>query len=73
MVGAASNTGVIGAKASLPVHGVVGNASLVVGGAGSARGERNSKLIPCARASAAVVSLKAGLPVHGVVSDALAV
>ena len=73
MVGAASDASVIGAEARLPVHGVVGNAALVVGGAAGARGEGDSKLIPGARAAAGVVSVEAGLPVVWVLSDALGV
>ena len=52
MVGATTDAGVVGAQARLPVHGVVGDASLVVGGAGGARGEGDSVLVPGARASA---------------------
>ena len=73
MVDAATNAGIVGAKARLPIHGVVGNTSLVVGGACSARGEGDSKLIPGARASTCGVSVKAGLPVLWVSSDALVI
>ncbi len=73
MVGASTNTCVVGPQARLPVHAVVGNASLVVGGAGGARGEGDSVLVPGARASARVVSVKAGLPVVWVGGDALVV
>ncbi len=37
LVGAASNTGVVGCKAGLPVHGIIGDASLVVSGTSRAR------------------------------------
>ena len=46
---------------------------MVVGGAGGARGEGDSVLVPGARASARVVSVKAGLPVVWVGGDALVV
>ena len=60
MVGAATNAGIVGAKARLPIHGVVGNTSFVVGGASSARGEGDSELIPGARPSTCVVRVKGG-------------
>lgn len=73
MVGAASDASVIGAEAGLPVHGVVGNAALVVGSTGRARGERHSVLVPGAGATAGVVGLEAGLPVVWVFGHALGV
>jgi hypothetical protein len=73
LVGAATDAGIVGTEARLPVHGVVGDASLVVGGAAGARGEGDSELVPGARASTSSVSVEAGLPVVWVVSDALVV
>ena len=73
MVGAATNAGIVGAKARLPIHGVVRNTSLVVGGACSARGEGDSELIPGARPSTCVVSVEPGLPVLWVGSDSVVI
>jgi hypothetical protein len=57
---AAKNGGILGAEARIPINGVVGNKSLVIGGASSARGEGDSELIPGARHSTCVVSVKPG-------------
>jgi hypothetical protein len=65
LVYAAKNGGIVGAKARIPIHGVVGNTSLVVGGASSASDEGDSELIPGARPSTCVVSVEPGLPVYG--------
>jgi len=46
---------------------------LVVGGAGGARGEGDSELVPSARACTSIVSVEAGLPVLWVASGALVV
>ena len=73
LVSAANNGGIVGAKARLPIHGVVGNTSFVVGGASSARGEGDSELIPGARPSTCVVRVKAGSPVFWVGSDAVVI
>jgi hypothetical protein len=55
LVSASTNAGIIGAKARLPIHGVVGNASLVVVSAGRARGEGDSVTIPGAILFALIV------------------
>ena len=60
LVCAANNGDIVGAKARIPIHGVNGNSSLVVGGASSARGEGDSELIPGARPSTCVVRVKGG-------------
>ena len=74
LVYAAKNGGIVGAKARIPIHGVVGNTSLVVGGASSASDEGDSELIPGARPSTCVVRrVKAGSPVFWVGSDAVVI
>ncbi len=67
MVGAASNTGVVGCKAGLPVHGIIGDASLIVSGTGRARSERDSELVPSTIPSTYLVSLKTLSHVCGII------
>jgi len=73
LVGATSEAGVISAKARLPIHRIVGYATLIVCSTGRARGERDSVLIPGARISTSLVNIEAGLPIFSGVRDALVI
>jgi len=73
LVSATINTSAICVEAGLPVHWVVGNASLIGSSASCARGQGNSELIPGAATSTSCVGVKARLPVGGIISNALTV
>lgn len=59
MEGAATDAGVVSAEARLPIHGVVGDTALVVGGTCGAGGKGDSVLVPGARATTCSVGVKA--------------